>query len=330
MTDRYDAYGIGNALVDIQYEVNPQFLRKMGIDKGVMTLVDEERQQNIIGGISRPPLKQSSGGSAANSMIGIAALGGRASYACKVGRDDLGEFYLDDLEAAGVACDREHRGEGTTGKCLVLITPDADRTMNTFLGVTATFGPDEIDEAIITASRYLYIEGYLLSSDSGFEAARMAQHLARGKGVQVALTLSDPFIVGTFRERIGALLEGGIDLLFCNDIEARAWTGEDETAAACEALARSVGRFAVTCGAEGARVRDGGRTILVPGFQVKAVDTNGAGDAFAGGFLYGITHGHDAARATKLANYAASRVVSRYGPRLDISIRNNLERVLEG
>jgi len=141
MSKRFDVYGLGNALVDIQYDIDPAWLQKMGIDKGVMTLVDEERQQTLIDAIEGAPRKQSSGGSAANSMIATTVLGGRSYYACKVGKDYLGSFYLNDLEAAGVACNREHRADGTTGRCLVLITPDAERTMNTFLGITATLAP---------------------------------------------------------------------------------------------------------------------------------------------------------------------------------------------
>lgn len=330
MSKRFDVYGLGNALVDIQYDIDPAWLRKMGIDKGVMTLVDEERQQALIDAIDGAPLKQSSGGSAANSMIATTVLGGSAYYACKVGNDDLGTFYLNDLEAAGVACNRDHRAEGTTGRCLVLITPDADRTMNTFLGITATFGPGQVEERIIADSTYLYIEGYLLSSDSGFEAALQAQKHARARGTHVALTLSDPFIVGAFKERVGRLIEGGIDLLFCNEVEARAWTGVEEIEAACRALSGQVSRFAVTCGADGARVHDGEALSHVPGFQVKAIDTNGAGDAFAGAFLYGLTHGHDAGRAGRLANFAASRVVSRYGPRLEGPIEEEVKRALQG
>ena len=328
MAEQYDVYGLGNALVDVQYEVTPAFLEKLQIEKGVMTLVDEERQRVITTAIDHPPHKQSSGGSAANSMIAVAHLGGRAYYACKVGNDDMGEFYLQDLETAGVACNRAHRGDGVTGLCLVLITPDADRTMNTFLGITSTFGPEQVEEAVVAASKYLYIEGYLLSSDTGFAAALMAQECARKSGAIVALTLSDPFIVQCFRERIGKLLDAGVDLLFCNEDEARAWTGADDTDTACARLGEVVLRFAVTCGADGAKVRDGQQILAVPGFAVQAVDTNGAGDAFAGAFLYGLTHGHQAARSAKLASYIASRVVARFGPRLEGAPGDEVARIL--
>jgi len=330
MGKRFDVYGMGNALVDLQYEIDPAWLKTMGIAKGVMTLVDEARQQKLIDAIDHAPLKLSSGGSAANSMITLSVLGGAAYYACKVGMDELGAFYLDDLDAAGVACNLEHRAEGTTGRCLVLITPDAERTMNTFLGITASFGPEQVDEAVIADSAYLYIEGYLLSSESGFEAAIAAQKSARSHGARVALTLSDPFIVGSCKERVGRLIEGGVDLLFCNDVEARAWTGRDDIDAACETLAGQVSLSAITCGADGARVHDGETLHRIPGFEVHAIDTNGAGDAFAGAFLYGLTHGHDAFNAGRLANFAASRVVSRYGPRLEGPLAEDVKSILGG
>jgi fructokinase len=155
MSRGFDVYGLGNALVDIQYDIEPAWLQKMEIAKGVMTLVDEAQQQALIDAIDRPPRRQSSGGSAANSMIAAAVLGGSAYYACLVGRDDLGTFYLNDLEAAGVACNRDNRAAGTTGRCLVLITPDADRTMNTFLGITANFGAAQVEEEVIAASAYV-------------------------------------------------------------------------------------------------------------------------------------------------------------------------------
>ena len=157
-----------------------------------------------------------------------------------------------------------------------------------------------------------------------------AQRQARAHGTRVALTLSDPFIVGSFKQRVGTLITGGVDLLFCNDVEARAWTGRDDLDAALEVLAGQVSRFAVTCGADGARVHEGERLHRVPGFKVKAIDTNGAGDAFAGAFLYGITRGNDAVRSARLANFAASRVVARYGPRLEGCSEADVKRILQG
>ncbi|MDP6777420.1 MAG: adenosine kinase [Candidatus Latescibacteria bacterium] len=328
MSRTYDVYGIGNALVDIQYRVDPAYLGRMGIEKGLMTLVDEERQQALIDSLQDADSERSSGGSAANTMIALAGLGGKGYYACKVGLDEYGTFYLADLEVAGVDTNPGNRAEGVTGKCIVLITPDADRTMNTFLGITGSFGPEQVEEDVIRESQHLYIEGYLLTSEVGHRSALAAQSYAKAHGTRVAVTLSDPSVVEAFRDRIDELVDGGVDLLFCNEDEAQTFTGTTATEDACAGLAARVGGFAVTCGAEGAIVGREGETWKAPGFAVGAVDTNGAGDAFAGAFLFGITHGYDFAQSAKLATYTSSRVVAKYGPRLDVSLSGEVERIL--
>ncbi len=330
MPKTYDVYGIGNALVDIQYRVEPKFLEDTGIAKGLMTLIDDNRQELLIGQLKGLEADRSSGGSAANTMICVANCGGRSFYACKVGDDGDGEFYLTDLEAAGVTSNPSNKTPGITGKCLVMITPDADRTMNTFLGITSTFGPEQIDLAGIGESSYLYIEGYLVASDSGFEAAIAAQKSAREQGTKVSLTLSDASIVDAFKDRMESLVAGGVDLLFCNEDEARMFTGAASTEEACEVLSGRVEGFALTCGAEGALIRHEGQTIQSPGFAVDAVDTNGAGDSFAGAYLFGLTNGYGSASAGKLATYVSSRVVSRYGPRFGEKLNSDdIAKILE-
>ncbi len=328
MARTYDVYGIGNALVDIQYRVDPAYVAQMGIEKGLMTLVDEERQQEIVDSLQDADSDRSSGGSAANTMIALASLGGKGYYACKVGLDETGSFYLSDLETAGVDTNPGNRAEGVTGKCIVLITPDADRTMNTFLGITGSFGPEQVEEEIVRKSRYVYVEGYLLTSETGYQSALAAQSYAEAHDCGVAITLSDPWVVGAFRERIDELVVGGVDLLFCNEDEAQAFTETTTTTDACAGLAARVGCFAVTCGAEGAIVGRRDERWQAPGFPVEAVDTNGAGDAFAGAFLFGITHGYDFAQSAKLATYTSSRVVAKYGPRLDVSLAGEIARIL--
>ena len=323
----FSVYGIGNALVDIQYRVTPDFLAEAGIEKGVMTLIGEDRHHELLERLGDDVLKRSSGGSAANTMIGVANLGGKAYYACMVAKDTYGDFYLRDLAAAGVASNR-FQGEGITGKCLVMITADADRTMNTYLGITGTFGVEQLEPEVIEQSDYLYIEGYLIASDEGFAAALAAQAKAHARGTRVSLSLSDPLIVAAFRDRMRALVSAGVDMLFCNEDEARAFTGTSETDDACGVLESMVGAYAVTCGADGAIVWDGGERFRSQGFSVDAVDTNGAGDMFAGAYLFGVTHGFDAAGSAKLANFASMRVVAQYGPRLEGSLREEIERIL--
>lgn len=323
MSKKCDVYGLGNALVDIQYRVDPGFFQTMRIDKGVMTLIDENRQKMLIETLGQKEMARSSGGSAANTMISLVNCGGTGYYACKVARDADGDFYLSDLKTAGVGFNPSNRDAGITGKCLVMITPDADRTMNTFLGITNTFGVAQIEESVIAHSQYIYIEGYLVTSDTGFQAAQAAQKYARAHGVKVALTLSDPFVVEIFRSRIDMLVQDGVDVLFCNEDEAKIFTGKHTTDAACETLAHRVGSFAVTCGAKGAKVGNAEQVQHIPGFKVEAVDTNGAGDAFAGAYLFGLTHGYAPAQAAKLATYVSSRVVSQYGPRFDQKLRSD-------
>lgn len=325
---KHDVYGIGNALVDVQYRVTPDLLTRLGIDKGVMTLIDEARRSALIEALRAYPAERASGGSAANTMIGVANFGGRACYACKVGQDDDGDFYLKDLADVGVESNASHRGDGPTGQCLVLITPDADRTMNTFLGVSGAIGVEQIDELFMRQSAYFYIEGYLLSSINGFEAVLAGQRLAKTLGTRVALTLSDPFIVNAFGERVHNLMEKGVDLLFCNEAEALAYTGCAHVDAACDKLTSSVPLVAVTCGPDGALIGEAGNVFRSPGYKVNAVDTNGAGDMFAGAFIFGITHGYDLKQAATLATYASSRIVTQYGPRLRESLKDRIPAIL--
>ena len=328
MDRTYDVYGVGHALVDIQYQVASEFLAEHQIEKGVMTLVDEARQLNLTAAIDGEPVASASGGSAANTLIGVARYGGRAYYACLTGRDAWGDFYQRDLEAAGVATHPANRGVGKTGQCLVFITPDADRTLNTFLGISSAISPTQLHEEVIADSQYIYIEGYLLGSDDGFAAACRAQQMAQRHGTAVALTLSDPFAVRAFRARFDMLLQDGVDLLFCNEEEALASTGIADREAAGAALASQVGTAYITCGADGAIVYDDGTHYQVPGVPVQAIDTNGAGDLFAGGVLYGLSYGYSPLDAARLGCYAAAQVVTRFGPRLEQSLADRIDHIL--
>ncbi len=318
----YDVYGVGHALVDIQYKVEAELLVELGVEKGVMTLIDEERQQTLFAALDLPPLASASGGSAANTMIGVALFGGSAYYACLTGRDSWGDFYQRDLKTAGVATDAAQRSEGKTGQCIVFITPDADRTLNTYLGISSSIGPAQLQAEKIAASRYVYLEGYLLSSDNGYAACRDAIQMARNSHTAISLTLSDPFMVAAFKERFATLVADGVDLLFCNEEEAFAFSGESERQAAIEYLGEHVHTVYTTCGADGALICADGQITSVPGVPIKAVDTTGAGDLFAGGALYGLTHDLDVTAAGKLGSYAAAQVVAQYGPRLESSLRD--------
>lgn len=316
---KYDIYGIGAALVDTEIEVTDADLGELNIEKGVMTLVDEARQHELLDKLSGHLVhsKQASGGSAANSIIAANALGARCFYSCRVAEDDHGQFYLNDLKQGGVQYP-QHAGthDGITGKCLVFITPDAERSMNTFLGISEQICEADIDLDALQASGFAYIEGYLVTSTTGRPAAIQLREQAQQAGVKVALSLSDPAIVKFFKDGIVEMIGDGVDLLFCNEAEALAYTETDSIDAACEALKSVSKRFAITLGAKGARLFDGENTIEVAGQPVKAVDTNGAGDMFAGAFLASLAQGKDFKSAGELACRAAAKVVSQYGPRL--------------
>ncbi|MDH5471524.1 MAG: adenosine kinase [Gammaproteobacteria bacterium] len=314
---KYHVYGVGNALVDMEFEIEDAFLQTSGIEKGVMTLVDEQRQHELIAHLDAFEGKKASGGSAANTIIAVNYFGGNAFYSCKVANDELGDFYVNDLLAAGVDTNiGDGRKEGVTGKCLVMVTPDAERTMNTFLGITETFSVDELHQDAIKDSEYLYIEGYLVTSETGRHAAIEARKIAEKFGVKTALTFSDPAMVEYFKSGLAEMLGEGVDLLFCNEAEARSWSGSDDLNQALESLKSVAKTFAVTLGGKGAMVYDGQRMIEISPHPVKAVDSNGAGDMFAGAFIYGITHGHSFYEAGNIASLAAARVVSQFGPRL--------------
>ena len=316
---KYDVYGIGNALVDMEFEVTEDFFRANGIEKGVMTLVDEERQDSLIKALKKHVAKKQSGGSAANTMIGVSQFGGQCFYSCKVANDELGDFYMHDLSEARVDSNLNGnpRADGNTGKCLVMITPDADRTMNTFLGITANFSALELDEEALKNSRYLYIEGYLVPSPDGLLAMTKAKRIAEKHGVKTALTFSDPNMVKFFKEGMDEVIGASVDLLFCNEDEAMTYTGAADIIEAREELKKTAKTFVITQGKNGALIFDGDTFIDIEAYPVTAIDTNGAGDMFAGAFLYAITHGHTYAQAGKIASLASSKIVSQFGPRLD-------------
>ncbi|MDB6061694.1 MAG: adenosine kinase [Verrucomicrobiaceae bacterium] len=327
MSKRYQVYGVGAALVDTEIEVSDSDLAALAVEKGVMTLVDEARQTQLLEQLSSHLVhsKRASGGSAANTIIAIAQFGGSTFYSCKVADDDHGQFYLDDLKTAGVdSMFATKRESGITGKCLVLITPDAERTMNTFLGISETLSINELSPEAIADSEYVYLEGYLVTSPTGRAAAIRAREIAEQHSVKTALSFSDPGIVTYFRDGLREMIGTQVDLLFCNKQEALSWAQTenlDEAIAALKLVARS---FAITLGAEGALVFDGTTQHTIAPHTVKAIDTNGAGDMFAGAFLYGITQGHDFTVAGNIASLAAATVVADYGPRLQAAQQRTL------
>jgi sugar/nucleoside kinase (ribokinase family) len=284
----------------------------------MMTLVDEARQVELIGALDRHMVKKQSGGSAANTMIAASQFGANCFYSCKVASDDWGDFYLEDLVSAGVDTNISMlpRNNGLTGRCLVMVTRDADRTMNTFLGITSEFSEKELVPDALQQSGWLYIEGYLVATPVSQKSMVAAKNIADQHQVKTALTFSDPNMVKFFKEGLDEVIGKGVDLLFCNEDEAITYTRTDNIDDARESLKQMARTFVITQGRNGAMIFDGDTFVDIEPYPIEAVDTNGAGDMFAGAFLFGITHGHSYAQAGKIASLAASRVVAQFGPRL--------------
>jgi sugar/nucleoside kinase (ribokinase family) len=312
----FDVFGIGNAIVDIQLKIDETFLQRIDVAKGLMTLVDAERQVEILGALAGQATHRCSGGSACNTMVGVADLGGTAAYAGKTASDDLGRFYVDDLRKVGISVPVPP-GEGATGTSVILITPDAQRTMLTHLGISATLSPSDVPADPITKAQYLYVEGYLFPGDSTRAAALRAIEIAKEAGVKVALTISDPFVVNLQKDLFWQLIEGPVDLLFANLEEARALTGEHDPIEAARKIHRHATNVALTLSADGSLLMHGDELFPIEGVKANAIDTTGAGDMYAAGVLYGLTHGMSWKQAGHLGSHAAARIVSQMGARLE-------------
>jgi sugar/nucleoside kinase (ribokinase family) len=313
----YDVYGVGNALVDIQAQVSDDFVRRLKLDKGIMTLVDDGAQTEVLAQLNGIPLNHCAGGSAANTIVGLAELGGTAAFAGKVASDEIGDFFLNDLRALGVDYTVPRALQGQTGTCAVLITPDAQRTMLTNLAVSTTLAPGDIDEEVICRCKYVYVEGYLLTGESTKQAAYRAMSLAKTRGVKVAFSASDPFLINLLRDEIWELITGPVDLFFCNEEEAKSLTGKSDPVQCAAMIHEHAENVALTLGSKGSILMHGGETIPIEGVACEAIDTTGAGDMYAGALLYGITSGMSWHRAGHLASHAAARIVGQLGARLE-------------
>lgn len=311
-------YSIGNALVDMDYETNLTIMAQLGISKGVMTLIDEARHHHLVQALSGVTPIKAFGGSAANTMFAMQQLGAKTFYSCKVGNDAEGDFYYQDLIANGIDTNL-HEGDrsGITGKCIVFVTPDADRSMNTYLGTTAEFSMEHISEEALKNSRYVYIEGYLVAQSLGCEAAIKVRELAQKHGVKIALTLSDPNMVTYFKSNFNAIIGHKVDILFCNQEEAFLFTESNTLDEAKIKLKEVAHTFVITVGGDGALVYDGQTFTQTSAHKTRVIDTVGAGDVFSGVFMYAITHQYDYLKAAELANFAAAKVVAKFGPRLN-------------
>ena len=314
----YDLYAIGNALVDSEYEVSDTQLQALGVEKRHMTLIDGERRAHLLAGVHGLHSRRTGGGSAGNTIVAVAQLGGKAFYSCRVADDELGAFYHQDLQANGVATNLSHASfpQGQTGICMVMVTPDAERSMSTFLGATADIDHTALHPKDIAKSKIYYMEGYLSASPTGLDAALKGRAMAKEAGVQLATTLSDMSMINFCRAGLEAMVGSDLDYLFCNEEEAQVWCGSTDFPAIVEQMSKLARVVCLTRGAKGCLVIEGAQHTEVPAAKVKAIDTNGAGDMFAGAFMFAVTHGHSHIRAAELANRAAGQVVSQYGNRL--------------
>lgn len=312
MAKKYDVLGLGNSIVDILSRVDEEFLSENNINKGIMTLVDENMAEDVYG--KMPNTAESSGGSAANTVAGIASLGGTPAFIGRVRNDSLGESFAKDLNSNGVKFDTAPATEGKkTARCMILVTPDAERSMLTFLGACTQLDESDIDEELIKQSQVIYIEGYLWDEPNAISAIKKAIKIAQENDVKVAFTLSDPFCVGRHKKAFAELLSD-IDILFANEEEAKMLFG-DATPSGCKIIA-------ATKGAEGAVIYVNGEATEVPTTPAaNLVDTTGAGDLFAAGFLFGFTQGKDLAECAKLGNAAAGEIVQQLGARPQSSLK---------
>lgn len=326
MKKQYQIYAIGNALVDIEVVVPAAKLTEYAIEKGVMSLIDEARQEKLLQLLQDNRHLRACGGSAANTIIGAQSLGSQCFYSCKVADDENGRFYRDDLLRYGVHSNLrdEKLAAGKTGQCLVMVTEDADRTMNTFLGVTADIEYAQINEAALKNAEYLYIEGYLSSSPVATQTSEKAMRLARENGIKTAFSLSDPNMVKFFRDGLDKIIGEGVDLLFCNQDEALIFAKASNLQAAVDYISQLADTCVITLGAKGALIVHRGKQIEIKPHKVVAIDTNGAGDLFAGSFLHAICAGKSYAQAGDLASFAAAQLVTEYAPRLS---EENLAKV---
>ena len=313
---KFDVYGVCNPLVDLLSHVPDSFMKKLGIEKNVMHLVTREQQQELLLALAEEKisLEVAAGGSGANSMIGISQLGGRSAFSGKIGRDEHGKLYREKLEALGV-CDCLAEGEGATGSSLILVSEDGARTMNTFLGMSQELMNPDIDPDVIQSSKYLYLTGYLWDTESQKKAVLNALDEAKKREVKVALSLSDPFCVTRHKEDFINLLKGYASMVFCNQEEAFTLLDTEITQQAAETLSDWTETVALTIGAYGALISHQGETCYIDPLPVRVEDTTGAGDAFAAGFLYGMTHDLSPLDSGRIGATLAAAVIGQTGPR---------------
>ncbi len=322
MTKPLKVVGIGNAMVDILSHIEDGFLAEHGIEKGIMTLIDRERAAVLYSHIG--PSMEISGGSAANTIAGLASLGVATAYVGKVKDDQLGEIFSHDLRAQGAAYDtplaaKDHAAE--TGRCTVMVSPDHERTMNTYLGVSEFLTPEDVDTDQMANTDWIYLEGYRFDGPDSVAAFAKAIKACKAAGGKVSVTLSDPFCVERHRDAFRELIRDHVDLLFCNEHEMRAMYETEDLSIALRIAAAEVETVACTVGADGAYIWQGGQEYHALATDVDIVDVTGAGDLFASGYLFGVITGRDPLTCGQMGCVAAGEIISHIGarPKADLS-----------
>jgi sugar/nucleoside kinase (ribokinase family) len=316
MNKKIQVVGIGNAMVDILSHIEDDFLSENGVEKGIMQLIDMDRAVELYGRMG--PAQEVSGGSAANTIAGIAALGGRTAYVGKVKDDQLGAIFAHDLRAQGAVYETpmaEARPGAETGRCMVLVTPDGERSLNTYLGWSEFLGPDDIDEGMMARADWLYLEGYRFDGPDSKAAFAKAIAACKGAGGKISLTLSDPFCVDRHRDDFLTMIREHVDLLFCNAQEMQAMYPAEDLQASIKLAAKEVEIVACTASEDGAYILRGGELDHAHAVPTQIVDATGAGDLFASGFLYGLTAGFDMLTCGRMGCVAAAEVISHIGAR---------------
>ncbi|MXU66469.1 adenosine kinase [Oceanomicrobium pacificus] len=318
MTKSLDVVGIGNAMIDVLAHVEEDVLDASGVEKGIMQLIDRKRAVDIYSVMG--PAREVSGGSAANTIATLAGLGARTSYVGKIKDDQLGEIFAHDIRAQGARFDtplapRDH--DADTGRCLVLVTPDGERSMNTYLGVSEFLSPADIDTDQMADANWLYLEGYRFDGPDSHAAFAKAIAACKSAGGRVSITLSDPFCVERHRDAFREMVQRDVDLLFANEHELRALYQTDDLSIAMTMAAAEVDLVACTAGAEGAYIAQGKQEVHAPAMPTRVVDATGAGDIFAAGFLYGLIGNHDLLTCGRMGCIAAAEVISHLGARAE-------------
>jgi len=321
MTSRFDVAAIGNAIVDVIAPCDEAFLEAQALTSGTMMLIDGERAAQLYAAMAAGV--EASGGSAGNTVAGVASFGGKAAYIGKIAADQLGEVFTHDMRAQGVHfATAPFEGGEATGRSLINVTPDGQRTMSTHLGVAGQLTPDDVDPTVIEAAAITYLEGYLFDPPSAREAFVKAAGVARAAGNKVAITLSDVFVVDRWRTELLDFLAASTDLVFANENELKALFETDDFDAAVEKLRALVPLAAVTRSEHGSLVIARDETHAVPAYPVhKVVDTTGAGDQYAAGFMFGLAHGRALDDCARLGSLAAAEVIAHYGPRPLVSLK---------